>query len=75
MTSGRSSGESQLYQNVQIWPAELATMFYLSCLNLVKRGMNVDSVCPICGLSDEIIIHALLLCEESKDNLVCLDNF
>ena len=27
------------------------------------------------GHIDEIVIHALLLCEESKDNLVCLDNF
>lgn len=34
--------------------------------NLVKRGLDVDPICPRCGQCAETVVHSLLLCEESK---------
>ncbi|XP_057423561.1 uncharacterized protein LOC130717370 [Lotus japonicus] len=32
-------------------------------MNMKKRGMNIDPICPCCGEEEETTIHALLTCE------------
>jgi len=34
--------------------------------NLQKGGVQVDIVCPKCGLFPETVVHALLTCEEVR---------
>ena len=36
-------------------------------LNLVKKGINTDPRCPICGLQKETVEHALWTCEAIRD--------
>ena len=33
------------------------------CTNLKKHGIDVDLICPMCGLTEETIEHALLQCQ------------
>ncbi|KAK7268783.1 hypothetical protein RIF29_21492 [Crotalaria pallida] len=40
---------------------------------LVERGLNLDPICPQCGMEEESITHVLLHCEEAK-RLCILEN-
>ncbi|XP_050280798.1 uncharacterized protein LOC126721784 [Quercus robur] len=35
--------------------------------NLRKRGVSTDGLCPVCGLEDETILHALCSCNALKE--------
>ena len=35
--------------------------------NLRKRGVNTDGLCPVCGLEEETIMHALCRCSAAKE--------
>ena len=35
--------------------------------NLRKRGVSTDGLCPVCGLEDETILHALCSCSAAKE--------
>ena len=35
--------------------------------NLRKRGVSTDELCPVCGLEDETILHALCSCNAAKE--------
>ena len=35
--------------------------------NLRKRGVSTDGLCPVCGLEDETILHALCSCNVAKE--------
>ena len=36
-------------------------------LNLRKRGVTTDGICPICGQEAEFVYHALLRCNIAKE--------
>ena len=35
--------------------------------NLSKRGVSTDGLCPVCGLEEETIMHALCRCSAAKE--------
>ena len=36
-------------------------------LNLFRKGIVPDALCPICGLHEETVEHVLWTCEAAKD--------
>ena len=48
-----------------IWKACVNALPTMS--NLRKRGVSTDGLCPMCGLEDETILHALCSCSAAKE--------
>uniref|UniRef100_A0A803L0F3 Reverse transcriptase zinc-binding domain-containing protein n=1 Tax=Chenopodium quinoa TaxID=63459 RepID=A0A803L0F3_CHEQI len=34
--------------------------------SLIQRGMNIDPICPMCGIENESVMHMLALCPDAK---------
>ena len=55
-------------------PSKIKLFLWKSCknwiptpVNLLKHGMNLDIVCPICLKKEEMTVHALWTCSSLKD--------
>lgn len=73
-----SHGESRIPLWKRIWqlkiPPKIRIFTWKACvnalptmLNLKKRGVNTDGMCPLCGKEGESIPHSLFKCDVVKE--------
>ncbi|XP_048494508.1 uncharacterized protein LOC125494760 [Beta vulgaris subsp. vulgaris] len=57
---------SKIQPRVKMFGWKVAHNGVLVRLNLVKKGMKLDQICPRCGEADESLEHMLMFCEGSR---------